>query len=286
LRNAEFDHTIKFITFSGEEQGLYGSYYYAQEAAQNGDNIKAVLNLDMIGYTETPDDGKKLKVYDDEDVSTWITDFIDSIAVEYYDVFNLEIIHAGWSWGSDHYYFWEFGYHAIFGHEYRFSPYWHTPQDTIENMDLDYAVRSTQLMIVCLAELSGFITYNAPYIPEIPTGPVNGVVGIEYNYTTLTTDPQDDQILYLFSWGDGTDSGWIGPYDSGDTVEASHTWTTKKTFEVKVRAKDTNGYESDWSDPLHVTIPRDKNANNVWNFKVFERFPILEKLILIIAQNR
>lgn len=285
LRNAEFDHTIKFVTFSGEEQGLYGSYYYAKEAAENGDNIKAVLNLDMIGYTETPDDGKKLRIFDDEDESVWITEFIDSIAVEYYDNFNLEIIPSGWSWGSDHYYFWEFGYHAIFGHEYKFNSYYHSPQDTIENMDLDYAVRSTQLMIVSLAELSGFITYNAPYIPEIPTGPSNGIIEEEYNYTTFTTDPQGDLIEYQFRWGDGTDSGWIGPYSSGDTAEAGHSWTNKKTYEVKVKAKDTNGYESDWSEPLHVTIPRNKNAQNVWYFRILERFPLLEKLFLIIAQK-
>jgi hypothetical protein len=34
-----------------------------------------------------------------------------------------------------------------------------------------------------------------------------------------------DEIYYLFDWGDGTDIGWLGPYDSVDTVTASHTWT-------------------------------------------------------------
>jgi hypothetical protein len=140
-------------------------------------------------------------------------------------------------------------------------------------------------MIVSLAELSGFITYSAPYIPEIPSGPSNGIVGEEYTYTTVTTDPQAEQIEYLFSWGDGTDSGWIGPYASGDTAEASHSWTKKKTFEVKVKAKDSNGYESDWSEPLHVTIPRNKNTQNVLAFRILERFPIIEKLILIVTQN-
>jgi len=282
MRNAEFNHTIRFIGFSGEEQGLYGSYYYAQEAAQNGDNIIAVLNLDMIGYTETPEDTKKVIVFDDEDESVWITDFIDSIAVEYFDIFDLDIIHGGWSWGSDHFYFWEFGFHAIFGHEYRFNPNWHQPSDIIENMDISYATRVTQLMIVSLSELAGFITYNAPFIPDIPNGPVNGKVGEEYTYTSQTTDPQGDDIFYLFDWGDGTDSGWLGPYTSGDIVSASHNWSSKNTFKVKVKAKDMDGYESEWSDYLSVVIPRNKIRFTYLSI-LFERlcqiFPIISKLL-------
>jgi hypothetical protein len=282
MRNAEFNHTIRFIGFSGEEQGLYGSYYYAQDAAQNGDNIIAVLNLDMIGYIETPDDAKKLIVFDDEDESIWITDFIDSIAVEYFDIFDLDIIHGGWSWGSDHFYFWEFGFHAIFGHEYQFNPHWHQPSDIIDNMDISYATRITQLMIVSLAELSGFITYNAPYIPDIPDGPVNGKVGEEYTYTSQTTDPQGDEIFYLFNWGDGTDSGWLGPYSSGEVVSASHTWNEDNTFQVKVKAKDTNDYESEFSDFLSVVIPRNKIRFTFLSFlleRISQIFPIISKLL-------
>ena len=128
-------------------------------------------------------------------------------------------------------------------------------------MDISYTVRITQLMIASLAELSGFVTLNAPYKPEKPTGPLNGKVGEEYTYISLTTDPQGDDIYYLFDWDDGTDSGWLGPYPSGNTAEASHTWTSQDTYNIKVKAKDTNGYESDWSDPLPITMPRSRMVN-------------------------
>jgi hypothetical protein len=278
LRNAEFEHDIRFVCFSGEEQGLIGSYYYASETAQNGDNIMAVLNLDMIAYTETPNDGKQLDVFDDEDQSIWLTDYIDAIATEYHDLFDLNVIHAGWSWGSDHYYFWEFGFSAIFGHEYHFNPHWHEPTDTIENCDISYAVRITKLMIVSLAELSGFITYNAPYIPDIPSGPPGGKINVEYTYTTQTTDPQGDQIVYIFDWGDGNIT-MHGPYSSGETCEASHTWTKTNTYNIKVKARDSDYYESDWSDPLMVNMPRNR-AMNSFILKFLERFPAIEQLLL------
>ncbi|MCD6108537.1 MAG: hypothetical protein J7J89_03585, partial [Thermoplasmata archaeon] len=56
-------------------------------------------------------------------------------------------------------------------------------------------------------------------------------------------------------WGDGTNSGWLGPYNSGETVEASHSWSEKGEYSIKVKAKDINGLESEWSDPLVISMP-------------------------------
>lgn len=257
MRNAEFNNTIRFVTFSGEEQGLIGSYFYVEEAVQNEDNIKAVLNVDMIGFAITQEDEGQIKVYDDDE-SIWITDFTEEIADLYNSQLGLEIIRAGYSYGSDHYYFWEAGYNAVFYHEKNFNDYYHSSEDIIENMNINYAIKVSKLIIATLAELSGFITLNAPYKPSKPLGEIIGKIGTEYIYSTSTSDPQSDQISYLFDWGDGTDSGWIGPIDSGTIVEASHSWTNNKKYDIKVKAKDTAGYESDWSETLSVTIPRNR----------------------------
>jgi Zn-dependent M28 family amino/carboxypeptidase len=51
-----FDRTIRYILFTGEEQGLLGSAKYAAAAKAAGDNIVGVLNLDMIAWnTNSPD---------------------------------------------------------------------------------------------------------------------------------------------------------------------------------------------------------------------------------------
>jgi len=62
----------------------------------------------------------------------------------------------------------------------------------------------------------------------------------------------------MFDWGDSTDSGWLGSYDSDSECAASYTWTSQGDFEIKVKAKDIHGLESEWSDPLSVTIPKYK----------------------------
>jgi len=97
---------------------------------------------------------------------------------------------------------------------------------------------------------------NAPETPDTPEGPTEGNVGIEYAYTASTTDSDGDRIYYLFDWDDGTDSGWIGPYASGDIATADHIWDEEGEYDVKVKAKDTGGggHETDWSDTLTVTI--------------------------------
>ncbi|OCA78638.1 leucyl aminopeptidase [Chryseobacterium contaminans] len=53
LKDVPTEYSIKFIHFSGEEQGLKGSYHYADEIAYQGSvrnlDIKLVFNIDQVG---------------------------------------------------------------------------------------------------------------------------------------------------------------------------------------------------------------------------------------------
>jgi hypothetical protein len=111
---------------------------------------------------------------------------------------------------------------------------------------------------------------NPPNTPTI-TGQTNGKIKVEYTYTSSTTDPQEDQVFYLFDWGDDTNSGWLGPYASGATANAIHKWTVKGTYQIKVKAKDIKGDESDWAT-LKVSMPRTYMYNPLI-LRLLERFP-------------
>ncbi len=97
-------------------------------------------------------------------------------------------------------------------------------------------------------------TSNPPVIPAAPSGPTHGIRDVEYLFSTSTIDPDGDQILYMFSWDDGTSSQWLGPYSSGIPISTSHSWSEIGTYTVKVKAKDTNGATSDWSQPHEISI--------------------------------
>ena len=105
---------------------------------------------------------------------------------------------------------------------------------------------------------STIIGNSAPIKPKAPTGSNSGKPGASYGYSAKTTDPNGDKISYIFDWGDGTYSNWIGPVPSGQTVSASHIWSAKGTYQVKVLAKDEHDLESEWSEPNSVTMPKSK----------------------------
>jgi hypothetical protein len=131
-----------------------------------------------------------------------------------------------------------------------------------------------------------YVRLNRSYSPPakpIVDGPPSGKTGVEYSYTATTSDPDEDQVFYLFDWDDGATSGWLGPYPSGEIVEAKHSWNKMGNYEVKVKAKDVDGIWSFWSDPLSVTMPRNKIATyNLLFLKFLERFPLLERLLNLL----
>lgn len=47
--NFDFEYSIQFALFSGEEQGLWGSKNYSEFVARNNVDIHLVINLDMVG---------------------------------------------------------------------------------------------------------------------------------------------------------------------------------------------------------------------------------------------
>jgi hypothetical protein len=97
-------------------------------------------------------------------------------------------------------------------------------------------------------------TSDPPATPSTPNGPTRGTINNQYWFSSVSTDPNNDQIYYLFNWGDGTSSAWLGPYSSGSTISALYSWSSIGDYDVKVKAKDTNGATSDWSQPLTITI--------------------------------
>ena len=113
-----------------------------------------------------------------------------------------------------------------------------------------------------------------PDKPTIPSGPTNGTIGVECTYSTSTTDPNNLNLYYLFDWGDGTYTNWLGPYSSGQTCEANHNWSKSGSYAIKVKAKNTNEVQSIWSDPLSITMPYSINKPlSKFLELLFQQFP-------------
>jgi hypothetical protein len=134
-----------------------------------------------------------------------------------------------------------------------------------------------------LAKVSDYENQR-PNKPEKPDGRKRGKVGTEYTYSSMATDPDGEDLYYIWEWGDGNYSYWLGPYESGDTSEATYSWEEKGEYFIRVKVKDIHGGESDWSDPLPIEMPRNKAIYSFpclqWFLDQFpNHFPLL-KLIL------
>ncbi len=247
------NHTVRFVAFSGEEQGLLGSHEYAAEAYANGDNIIGVLNGDMIGFALTASDGNNIRIYENSE-SHWITEITYEISNLYEEYIELNIVPSGFSGGSDHYSFWQIGYNAILYHEYNFNDFYHSPQDIIENMNISYAIKSSKLMVSTLATLAQSMIPSKPPNQPIITGPTTGLEGEEYEYIFTTIDPEGNDVYYYIEWGDNTNSSWLGPYNSGESGEAFHKWSEPGDYNIRVQAMDIYGKVSNWSTPISIHI--------------------------------
>lgn len=155
-----------------------------------------------------------------------------------------------------------------------------------------YINPSGQMTFLLYAERGSYRTFHdffsvkiskindAPNEPTIE-GPSTGIIGIEYNYTINTKDPDGNDVYYYIDWDDGNTDEWIGPYNSETNITISHLWEKRGTYGVKVKAKDTFDSESDWTE-LWVSIPRNKPVYNILFRWITERFPMFSRILNIL----
>lgn len=152
------DNTIVYALWDEEENGLNGSNYYAQLAADtsNGntrDNILAVINMDMIGY-----DGDAPNTSGDNDFDIDVRNIANSLDIvtdlqqimtDYTFDLNPIIVNPG-SVASDHARFWDQNYSAVFvGESWETNdqtPDYHTSGDRIDDIDFQYMTEITKLI--------------------------------------------------------------------------------------------------------------------------------------------
>ncbi len=164
LAQYQFEGTIRFIAFAGEEQMGVGSNAYAHAAYLAGENILGVLNLDMIlhpGFDNNDPDADY-----DLDIG-YQTGSLCQVVVNQFATYTSLSTELWWGeGGSDHELFWEYGYAAVGLSENSSYEIWgganyeyHQASDTFGNPHLDWdfglqVVRGSMASLITLAGLS------------------------------------------------------------------------------------------------------------------------------------
>jgi hypothetical protein len=100
---------------------------------------------------------------------------------------------------------------------------------------------------------SAYTYFSSPVGTPTITGPTQGKFAKPTSYDLTAEDPDGDPVYYYVDWGDGK-TEWKGPAPSGTNYVATHTWTKKGDYTIKVKAADIYGTQTDWAT-LTVSMP-------------------------------
>jgi aminopeptidase YwaD len=179
LTSYDFQYSIRYICFAGEEQILRGSQAYAQWAVDNNLGIVGVLNFDMLGYW-VPGVEMDLEIETNE-ASQWLAAAILNANSLYVGApYELHVFDGAW-WG-DHASFWDQGYAAV-NHEEAwdwgdpdFNPNYHKTHDLIDYVGEDFMVGNVKIAVASMATLACLDTTATAVgdpVPPAPTASLN-----------------------------------------------------------------------------------------------------------------
>lgn len=147
------EYTIVYAAWDREEVGMIGSKYYAQQAKSAGKDIRAVINLDMLGWDSNNDGLAEIHVQDYAN-SVALADALVG-ANTAYGIGLSPVIENPGAPNSDHSSFWYQGYSAILLIEgyYNgdFTPYYHKTTDVYSTLNLSYLYKMSNMAITTLA---------------------------------------------------------------------------------------------------------------------------------------
>ena len=140
--------TIRFTLFAAEELGLFGSRVAASKARFGGEDVRYMLNMDMI--SNNPADVPEVKVY--QYLGFEWAGFCAADALERYTGLTAVYPQDKMNDGSDSYPYWLQAFPSAYFEEIEFSPNWHLPSDTLGNCNVPYLAEVTGGALATLAE--------------------------------------------------------------------------------------------------------------------------------------
>ena len=132
MKDYDFEYSVRYIAFSGEEFGLYGSHNYATEARARGDSILGVFNADMIAYVDAQPESLEVIAKISNPACEPLADFFIAAADTYTSILTRKNM-VNFAPYSDHSPFWDNGYVALCSIEDNppVNPHYHLTSDTI-----------------------------------------------------------------------------------------------------------------------------------------------------------
>jgi hypothetical protein len=273
MSHYQFEKTVVFIAFAGEEIGLIGSSLYSEKAKKQGDHIEAVLNNDIVGCEASGDgrsEGSLVHVFSEEPAdssSRELARYIRDSAQRYVPGFQAGLVFRSdrFSRGGDHTPFNTAGFAAVrFTSAAENLKVQHTVNDTFAIASAAYTTNVARINAAALASLA-----DAPIAPEtvreITTGAAKGrkvpnlARGVsKYDAILRWKDPKpaDDLAGYAIVVRSTTSAFWDHEIFVGKVTEYTLPGLSIDDVVLGVKAIDVQGHESLVSPYVAVPTPR------------------------------
>jgi len=151
--------TVRIVHFTGEEQGLWGSYAYSDKVARAQTDLVAMLQLDMVSYCAKP--GNRLDIHDGADRNgshALVAHFVANVSRYGLKLNPVDTHNHAVDDRSDHAGFLDHGYKAVcLSEEFTddgFNPNYHSVRDRVGACNLPYLVEVIRLTIATAADLA------------------------------------------------------------------------------------------------------------------------------------
>lgn len=248
----EFDATIYFAAFSGEEIGLVGSTLMAARLKEEGKNICGVIGLDMIGNIEGGNgriDNSRIRVFSEgpmDSASRQLARYVKQVGERYFPSVEIDLIYRAdrFGRGGDHTPFVQEGWAGIRMMEANENySRQHTIHDTLDNVSLDYCTRNIRIVGSVLASLAA--APPAPRVNDERGRPMLGRGESGYD-AALEWNPVicDDLAGYIIHWRRTISPYWEKEIHVGRVQEYTFRDVTIDEHVFGVSAIDKAGNES------------------------------------------
>jgi Zn-dependent M28 family amino/carboxypeptidase len=268
LSKHKFPATIIFLTVAGEEQGLNGSKHFAQMAKQQGWNLEAVLNNDIVGGDKNPQqEASVVRVFSEgipvaateqqirlirmlggesDSPSRELARYIAEVGRTYDAgvkpmlVFRLD----RYLRGGDHYSFNQQGFAAVRFTEYR-EDYNHQHQDVRTENGIEYGDLSKFVNFEYVAHVARLNAATLASLASAPAPPSNVRLltkNLE-NDSTITWEPAERATAYEVLWRTTSSPDWEHAEHVGN-VNRTTLKMSKDNVIFAVRAVDDQGHRS------------------------------------------
>ncbi len=216
LNQYEFGCTLRFANFNAEELGMVGSEQYARQAYCAGEDLRGVINLDMIAWNTSGSPPEfDLHALTSVPGSMEIADVFQEI-VHTYGLNLIPTMGNPFISASDHASFLRFGFPAILASEdgNDFNPFYHSPGDSLDNIpDFEYYTEAVKASLGTLAHMGcliedGWGTVTGRVTENVTKEPITGATislyNPEWDYTFSTRSDSDGyyQLSALDGWHD------------------------------------------------------------------------------------